>query len=87
MPVMTIDLSERLTARLRDLAGQRGRDLDALVEEAVRRYLDDAAITDVQPADVAATQEKLAPELTDVRPWNDSSGFGDVPETPDDATQ
>jgi len=78
---VTIDLSEQLTVRLRDLADQQGRDLDTLVEEAVRRYLEDAAITDVQPADVAATQEKLAGELTDLAPWADQS------ETPDNETQ
>lgn len=84
---MTIDLSEQLAARLRHLADQQGRDLPTLVEEAVRRYLEDAAITDVQPADVAATQEKLAGELTDLPPWTPQVGACLSRESTDDAAQ
>ncbi|MCP4251689.1 MAG: ribbon-helix-helix protein, CopG family [bacterium] len=81
LSVMTIDLPDQLTARLRVLADQQGRALDALIEEAIRRFLEDAAITDLQPADVAATQEAFAAELPDVPSWNQPR------ETTDDATQ
>lgn len=83
---MTIDLSEQLAARLRTLADQQGRDLETLVEEAIRRYLDAAAITDVEPSDVAATQEILAGELTDLTPWPQPPIHGKPPESTDDAT-
>ncbi len=66
--IMTINLSGQLEDRLRDLANQQGRDLRAVVEDALRRYLEDAAITDLTPAEVAATQEQLLSEL-DVKPW------------------
>lgn len=78
MSVMTINLSGQLEHRLRDLASQQGRDLRAVVEDALRRYLEDAAITDLTPAEVAATQEELLGELN-VTPW--------TPEPADDETQ
>ena len=68
---MTIDVSEQLAVRLRQLARQQGQDLNSLVEEALRRYLDDASITDLEPADVAATQENLVSELGKLSPWPD----------------
>jgi predicted transcriptional regulator len=61
---MTIQLSHDLEKELRRLAGESGRDLDALVEDAVRHYLEAEAITDLEPNDVAATQMKLASDLT-----------------------
>lgn len=68
MNSMTISLSGQLEDRLRDLANQQGRDLRAVVADALRRYLEDAAVTDLTPADVAATQEQMLAEL-DVTPW------------------
>jgi len=70
---MTIDVSEQLADRLRQLAKEKGEDLNSIVDEALRRYLDDASITDLEPADVAATQEKLVNELGDLPPWSDQS--------------
>lgn len=40
-----------------------------LVEEAVRLYLDAAAITDLDTMDVGATQASLAQELSDIPEW------------------
>ncbi len=74
MDVMTIDLSSQLAERLSRLAAQQGRAPEMLVEEAVRRYVEDAAITDLQPADVARTQEQLTGELTNLPPWSSESG-------------
>ena len=48
---MTIDVSEQLADRLRQLAKEKGEDLNSIVDEALRRYLDDASITDLEPAD------------------------------------
>ena len=79
MDVMTIDLSNQLAERLSRLAAQQGRDPETLVEEAVRRYVEDAAITDLKPADIARTQEQLSGELTNLPPWSSEPG--------DDATQ
>jgi len=70
MDVMTIDLSSQLAERLSRLAAQQGRDPETLVEEAVRRYVEDAAITDLKPADIAKTQEQLTGELTNLPPWS-----------------
>ncbi len=69
MNIMTISLSGQLEERLRDLANHQGRDLRAVVEDALRRYLEDAAITDLTRAEVAATQEQMLAEL-DVTPWS-----------------
>ena len=79
MIVLTIDLSNQLAERLRRLAAQQGRAPETLVEEAVRRYVEDAAITDLQPADIGKTQEQLTGELTNLPPWSS--------EPSDDATQ
>lgn len=65
---MTVDVSGQLEQLVRALARQQGRDLRAVVEEALRRYLEDAAITDLTPAEVAATQEQLLGELN-LPPW------------------
>lgn len=69
--MMSIDVSEQLEGRLRQLARQQGRALETIIEEAIRQYLDAVAITDLQPADIAATQEKLAGELTNLPAWSD----------------
>ncbi len=70
---MTIDLSSQLAERLSRLAAQQGRAPETLVEEAVRRYVEDAAITDLQPADIGMTQEQLTGELTKLPPWSSES--------------
>jgi hypothetical protein len=43
--------------------------MSALVEDAVRRYLEAAAITDVEPSEVAEAQAALLRELPDVPVW------------------
>ncbi len=53
------------------LAGMSGKDVESLVEEAVRQYLDAGAITDVGPNDVAATQSSLLGELGSITAWFD----------------
>jgi hypothetical protein len=68
---MVIDLSTHLEDELRRLAGLWGKDVEALVEEAVRQYLDAAAITDVSSDDVAATQASLMSELGHISAWSD----------------
>lgn len=68
---MTIHVSDAIHRQIRQLAEQQGRDVDAVIEEAIRRYLDDVAVTDLSPADVAATQEELLGELG-LPPWDES---------------
>lgn len=68
---MTVEVSENLVEALRRLAIEQGRDIDALLEEAVRDYLDAAAITDVEPREVGETQLNLAPELPELPPYDD----------------
>lgn len=66
---MTIELASSVEEQLRDLASRQGRDVSALVEEAVREYLEAAAITDLDPAEIAETQVALMGELRDVSEW------------------
>jgi hypothetical protein len=56
---MVIELSGRVEEQLQDLAGRQGRDVESLVDEAVREYLIASAITDLDAEEVAATLEAL----------------------------
>ena len=67
--VMTVHLSGSLEGELERLARLRGQGVEALVEEAVRQYLDAAAITDVSPEDLAQTQSAMAGELEAWSAW------------------
>jgi hypothetical protein len=66
---MNIDLPGVVEGRLRDLAKSQNRDIGELIEDAVRLYLEAAAITDVDPNQVAETQAKLLGELPPVPKW------------------
>lgn len=71
---MTIELPASVEAPLRALARKEKRNIEALVEEAVRMFLDTAAITDLDAADVAETQLALIGELRGIEPWEDGNG-------------
>jgi len=66
---VSIELSTSVEEQLRKLAARQGRDVRALVEDAVRQYLEAAAITDVEPSEVAEAQAALLGELRDVPSW------------------
>lgn len=66
---MSIELPVNFEERLQRLAATQGRDVSALVEEAVRQYLDAAAITDVAPGAVADAQAALLAELPNLSDW------------------
>lgn len=66
---MTIDLPGVIEQQLRDLAKKQNRDIAALIEDAVRQYLETAAITDLDPNQVAETQTKLITELPAISKW------------------
>ena len=66
---MSIDLPTGIEDQLRTLAATQGRDICALVEDAIRQYLEASAITDVDGDEVAKTQITLAAELPDVADW------------------
>ena len=66
---MVIELPVNVEEQLRNLAAKQGRDLRALVEEAMRQYLESVAITDVDAAQVAETQATLLSELPDISAW------------------
>jgi predicted transcriptional regulator len=66
---MSIELPSSVVDRLRNLAARQGRDVRALVEEAVRQYLESAAITDLEPTQVAEAQAALLGELPNVPDW------------------
>jgi predicted transcriptional regulator len=66
---MTIDLPSIVEEQLRDLAKRQNRDIAELIEDAVRQYLEAAAITDLDPNQVAETQAKLLSELPPISKW------------------
>jgi predicted transcriptional regulator len=72
---MTVHLSECLEDELRRLATLRGQGIDAIVEEAVRQYLDAVAITDVTDTDLAATQTRLMDEMPRQEGWPEGGGL------------
>ena len=66
---MSIELTENVEEQLRNLAAKQGRDVRALVEEALRQYLESAAITDLEPTQIAEAQAALLGELPDISDW------------------
>lgn len=66
---MSIELPGSVEEQLRTLAARQGRDVRALVEEAIRQYLEAAAITDLDANDVAEAQAALLGELPQVPDW------------------
>jgi predicted transcriptional regulator len=67
---MTVDLPSVVEDQLRDLAKRQNRDIAELIEDAVRQYLEAAAITDVDPNQVAETQAELLGELSPISKWD-----------------
>jgi predicted DNA-binding protein len=66
---VNIDLPGSVEEQLRSLAARQGRDVRTLVEEAIRQYLESAAITDLDATQVAEAQVALLGELPDVSDW------------------
>ncbi len=66
---MSIELPVGIEEQLRTLAATQRRDVEALAEEAVRQYLEAAAITDIDADEVAETQDALLVELPDISDW------------------
>jgi predicted transcriptional regulator len=66
---MTIDLPSVVEEQLRDLAKRQNRDVAELIEDTIRQYLEAAAITDLDPNQVAETQAKLLSELPPISKW------------------
>ena len=66
---MTIDVPSGVEEQLRDLARKENRDVAELIQDAVRQYIEAAAITDLDSAQIAETQTKLTPELPRIPKW------------------
>lgn len=66
---MRTDLGGAYEEQLRNLAAKQGREIGALLIEAVRKYLETATITDLTPEDVAQTQFALMRELGSLPAW------------------
>jgi predicted transcriptional regulator len=60
---MTIELPGNVEEQLQELALKQGREMDVIVEEAIRTYVEAAALTDLDPEDIAETQMALIGEL------------------------
>ena len=69
---MSIELPIDVEEQLRGLAATQGRDVVELVAEAVRQYLEAAAITDVAADEVADAQTALIAELPKISDWKAS---------------
>jgi predicted transcriptional regulator len=67
--IVSIELPGSVEEQLRTLAAKQGRDVRALVEDAIRLYLEAAAITDLGAADVAEAQAALLEELPHIPDW------------------
>jgi len=63
---MSIELPGSVEEQLRKLAAKQGRDVCALVEEAIRQYLEASAITHLDATQAAETQAALLGELPHV---------------------
>jgi predicted transcriptional regulator len=66
---MTIELPGTVEKELRTLAAKRGQDIGALLEAAVRQYLEAEAITDLDAEEIPETQMALIGELRDLPEW------------------
>jgi predicted DNA-binding protein len=66
---VSIELPGTVEEQLRNLAARQGRDVAALVEDAVRQYLEAAAITDLEASEVAEAQAALLGELPGLPAW------------------
>jgi predicted transcriptional regulator len=66
---VTIELPGNIEEQLRSLAAKQGRDIRAVVEEAVRQYLESLAISDLDTTQVAETQTALIGELRGISKW------------------
>jgi predicted transcriptional regulator len=66
---VTIELPGNIEEQLRNLAAKQGRDVRAVVEEAVRQYLESLAISDLDTTQVAETQTALIGELRGISKW------------------
>ena len=68
---LTVVIPTVLEEQLQALANREGCGVDALIEQALRSYLQYAAITDLTSEEVAAGQEKLFAEMTHMEPWTE----------------
>ena len=66
---MSVELPGSVEAQLRTLAKRQGCDVAVLVEDAIRQYLEAAAITDLDANAVADAQAALLGELPHVPDW------------------
>ncbi|MBI2433227.1 MAG: ribbon-helix-helix protein, CopG family [Candidatus Hydrogenedentes bacterium] len=70
---MTIELPDSLVDQLQSAASTQGRDIRALVEEAVRDYLEWTAVTETTGEEVGESQVAMLGELTDFGSWDDNA--------------
>jgi predicted transcriptional regulator len=71
---MVIEVSRPVEDQLRELAQKQGREIGALIEEALREYLEATTITDLATAAVGQTQMALLDELPGISEWKDEPG-------------
>jgi hypothetical protein len=65
-----IELPQAIETELRTVAEKQGRDILAVIEDAVQQYLDGASITDLDPTDVANAQISVLGELSVPSDWH-----------------
>jgi hypothetical protein len=67
---MTIELPQAIETELPTVAEKQGREVLAVIEDAIQQYLDGTAITDLDPTDVAAVQISVLGELSAPPDWH-----------------
>ncbi|MEK7792971.1 MAG: hypothetical protein AAB353_00500 [Candidatus Hydrogenedentota bacterium] len=66
---MKIELPVAMEAPLRGVAESQGRDIAAVIIEALQQYIDSISITDLDPADVGQAQIAMLPEFLSIEHW------------------
>lgn len=66
---MIFEIDEVEVSQLSTLAARQGREVGALLHEAIREYLEAAATTDLSPGDIGEAQMALVGELSHLPSW------------------
>ena len=67
---MIVELPLETEKQLQDLAAQQGRQVAVILEDALRRYIESLASSDLDSSAVGEGQMRLIPELPGLPAWN-----------------
>lgn len=69
---MTVHLDPHLADGLKRFAADQGTDVDSLINDVMRDYLEMKNLRDVNSDELAAAQLAMLPELDGILPYNES---------------